>query len=200
MTFAEPIPPITAGRIDTPLGPMLALVDAAGALVGLDFEGSDGTPTFSQRRLAREGLRTGPADPVLIRPIAAQLAEYFAGRRRVFDLPLAPFGTPFQRRVWAALCAIPCGTALTYRDMALQLDRPQAARAVGAANGANPISVIVPCHRLVGSDGTLTAYGGGLYRKAALLELEGARPQTLSLAVQALALPVTLPPGGATSG
>ncbi|OWJ63571.1 methylated-DNA--[protein]-cysteine S-methyltransferase [Inquilinus limosus] len=183
MTFAEPVPPITAGRIDTPLGPMLALVDARGALVGLDFEGSDGTPTFSQRRLAREGLQTGPADAALIRPIAEQLAEYFAGRRREFDLPLAPFGTPFQRRVWAALCAIPCGTALTYRDMALQLDRPQAARAVGAANGANPISVIVPCHRLVGSDGTLTAYGGGLHRKAALLELEGARPATLSLAV-----------------
>jgi methylated-DNA-[protein]-cysteine S-methyltransferase len=183
MIFVDPIPPITAGTIDTPLGPMLALVDAAGALVGLDFDGADGTPTFSQRRVARQGLQTGPADPVALRPVADQLAEYFTGRRRVFDLPMAPFGTPFQCRVWAALCDIPCGTVLTYRDMALRLDRPQAARAVGAANGANPISVVVPCHRLVGSDGTLTAYGGGLHRKAALLELEGARPPGLSLAV-----------------
>ena len=176
MSFADPVPPITAGPVETPLGPMLALLDARGALVGLDFEDGDGTPTFSQRRLAREGLQTGPADPAFIRPVADQLAEYFAGGRRAFDLPLAPFGTPFQRRVWAALCDIPCGTVLTYRDMALRLGRPQAARAVGAASGANPISVVVPCHRLVGSDGTLTAYGGGLHRKAALLELEGAWP------------------------
>lgn len=183
MIFADPIPPITAGRIDTPLGPMLALVDATGALVGLDFEGGDGTPTFSQRRVARQGLQTAPADAAALCPVVDQLGEYFAGRRRAFALPLAPFGTPFQRLVWAALCGIPCGTALTYRDMALRLDRPQAARAVGAANGANPISVVVPCHRLVGSDGTLTAYGGGLHRKAALLELEGARPPALSLAV-----------------
>ncbi|MFE0755090.1 methylated-DNA--[protein]-cysteine S-methyltransferase [Inquilinus sp. NPDC058860] len=176
MMLGEPVPPIAAGPVDTPLGPMLALLDATGALVGLDFEGADGTPTFSQRRVARQGLQTGPADPAALRPVADQLGEYFAGRRRVFDLPLAPFGTPFQRRVWAALCDIPCGVALTYRDLAQRIDRPQAVRAVGAANGANPISVIVPCHRLVGSDGTLTGYGGGLHRKAALLELEGARP------------------------
>lgn len=183
MRLADPVPPITAGTIDTPLGPMLALLDATGALVGLDFEDADGTPTFSQRRVQRQGLQTGPADPTALRPVADQLAEYFTGRRRVFDLPMAPFGTPFQRRVWAALCDIPCGTVLTYRDMAQRLERPQAARAVGAANGANPISVVVPCHRLVGSDGTLTAYGGGLHRKAALLELEGARPPALSLAI-----------------
>ncbi|WP_395677238.1 methylated-DNA--[protein]-cysteine S-methyltransferase [Inquilinus sp.] len=182
MMFADPIPPITAGAVDTPLGPMLALVDAAGSLVGLDFEGADGTPTFSQRRLRRHGLQTGPATPVAIRPVADQLRAYFSGRLRAFDLVLAPFGTAFQREVWAALCAIPFGTALTYRDLAQVIGRPSASRAVGAANGANPISVVVPCHRLVGSDGTLTAYGGGLHRKAALLELEGARPPSLSLA------------------
>ena len=182
MIFADPIPPITAGPVDTPLGPMLALVDAAGALVGLDFEGADGTPTFSQRRLARKGLQTGLADPAALRPIAGSARPNTSpASAGCSTLPLAPFGTPFQRRVWAALCDIPCGTVLTYRDMALRLDRPQAARAVGAANGANPISVIVPCHRLVGSDGTLTAYGGGLHRKAALLELEGARPSALVL-------------------
>ncbi|MGK9230621.1 methylated-DNA--[protein]-cysteine S-methyltransferase [Inquilinus limosus] len=182
ITLAEPIPPIAGGPVDTPLGRMLALVDATGALVGLDFEDADGTPTFSQRRVQRQGLQTGSADPAAIRPIADQLGEYFAGRRRAFDLPLAPFGTPFQRLVWAALCAIPCGVVLTYRDLAQRIDRPQAIRAVGAANGANPISVVVPCHRLVGSDGTLTGYGGDLHRKAALLELEGARPPGLSLA------------------
>ncbi|MDR6294114.1 methylated-DNA-[protein]-cysteine S-methyltransferase [Inquilinus ginsengisoli] len=182
--FSDPILPVTAGLIDTPMGRMLALVDAAGALVGLDFERDDGGPTAGQRQLRRRGLEAAPAGPDSpgLARVRAQLDEYFAGRRRAFDLVLAPLGTPFQHRVWAALCAIPGGVTLSYRDLALRLGEPRAIRAVGTANGANPIAVVVPCHRLIGSDGSLTGYAGGLHRKAALLELEGARPPSLSLA------------------
>ncbi len=104
----------------------------------------------------------------------AQLAEYFAGRRRVFDLPLRPEGTDFQQRVWAVLAGVPWGTTTTYGRIAADLRLPPGtSRAVGAANGANPIPVVLPCHRVIGSDGTLTGYAGGLERKATLLRLEG---------------------------
>ena len=108
-------------------------------------------------------------------PFAAareQLTAYFAGERQEFDLPLNPVGTPFQQQVWAALRAIPYGETRSYREIAEQLGRPTASRAVGAANGRNPISVIVPCHRVVGSSGVLTGYAWGLERKRALLDLE----------------------------
>lgn len=108
-------------------------------------------------------------------PFAAardQLTAYFAGERQAFDLPLNPMGTPFQRQVWEALRAIPYGETRSYREIAEQLGRPTASRAVGAANGRNPISVIVPCHRVVGSSGVLTGYAWGLERKRALLDLE----------------------------
>ena len=101
-----------------------------------------------------------------------QLEEYFAGRRTRFDLPLDLQGTPFQRRVWSALLAIPYGETLTYGELARRIGRPAAARAVGHANGSNPISVIVPCHRLIGANGTLVDYGGGIERKRFLLSLE----------------------------
>jgi methylated-DNA-[protein]-cysteine S-methyltransferase len=101
----------------------------------------------------------------------AQLDEYLAGARRTFDLPLAPVGTPFQQRVWAALLAIPYGETRTYAEVARALGTGP--RAVGLANGRNPLSIVVPCHRLVGSDGTLTGYGGGIARKRELLVLEG---------------------------
>jgi methylated-DNA-[protein]-cysteine S-methyltransferase len=101
-----------------------------------------------------------------------QLTEYFAGARQRFDLELKPAGTPFQRRVWRALREIPPGRTATYGELADRLGRPGAARAVGAANGLNPISIVVPCHRLVGADGSLTGYAGGLERKRFLLELE----------------------------
>jgi methylated-DNA-[protein]-cysteine S-methyltransferase len=102
-----------------------------------------------------------------------QLAEYFDGARTSFDLPLAPSGTAFQRRVWAALLTIPYGATTTYGAIANQIGYPGKARAVGAANGANPISIIVPCHRVIGANGSLTGYGGGLPRKAELLRREG---------------------------
>lgn len=103
---------------------------------------------------------------------AAQLREYFAGERGAFDLELAMRGTPFERRVWRALQDIPYGATLSYGELARRIGEPSAARAVGLANGRNPISVIVPCHRVIGADGTLTGYGGGLERKRILLELE----------------------------
>lgn len=103
---------------------------------------------------------------------AAQLAAYFAGERRDFDLPLAPQGTPFQQRVWDALLAIPYGAVRSYGDVARAIGRPAASRAVGAANGRNPIAIIVPCHRVIGASGQLTGYGGGLPTKRWLLEHE----------------------------
>jgi methylated-DNA-[protein]-cysteine S-methyltransferase len=108
---------------------------------------------------------------VLLRT-AEQLAEYFAGTRRVFDLPMAPRGTGFQRMVWQALLAIPFSETRSYGDVARAIGRPAASRAVGAANGRNPIAIIVPCHRVIGSNGGLTGYGGGLPTKRWLLEHE----------------------------
>ncbi len=107
-----------------------------------------------------------------IREAARQLAEYFAGTRRGFQLPLHMRGTPFQLRVWAALLRIPYGETRTYGALAAQLDCPGAARAVGAANGANPLSIVVPCHRVIAAGGGLGGYGGGLERKRFLLDLE----------------------------
>jgi methylated-DNA-[protein]-cysteine S-methyltransferase len=102
-----------------------------------------------------------------------QLGEYFAGERRAFDLPLAPRGTGFQQRVWQALLAIPYGETCSYSDVARAIGRPAASRAVGAANGKNPIAIVVPCHRVIGASGALTGYGGGLDTKRWLLALEG---------------------------
>jgi len=103
---------------------------------------------------------------------AKQLDEYFAGTRRTFDVPLAPRGTGFQQRVWRALCAIPFGATCSYGELARTIGRPAASRAVGAANGRNPIAIIVPCHRVIGANGTLTGYGGGLATKSWLLDHE----------------------------
>jgi methylated-DNA-[protein]-cysteine S-methyltransferase len=107
--------------------------------------------------------------------VRVQLREYFAGERTAFDLALVMAGTAFERRVWSALTEIPYGETLSYGALARRLGQPSAARAVGLANGRNPISVIVPCHRVIGANGTLTGYGGGLERKRILLELEGAQ-------------------------
>ncbi|MCB0021142.1 MAG: methylated-DNA--[protein]-cysteine S-methyltransferase [Anaerolineales bacterium] len=104
---------------------------------------------------------------------AAQVAEYFAGERRVFDLELAPAGTPFQQAHWQQLLLVAFGEVQTYQEIANRLGKPAATRAVGAANGQNPISIIIPCHRIIGSNGKLTGYGGGLWRKEWLLRHEG---------------------------
>ena len=107
-----------------------------------------------------------------LREAARQLGEYFAGKRQRFELPLAPDGTVFQRKVWAALQAIPYGETRSYGDIAEALGKPKAAMAVGGANGSNPLPILIPCHRVIGADGSLTGYGGGLEIKRFLLELE----------------------------
>jgi methylated-DNA-[protein]-cysteine S-methyltransferase len=120
----------------------------------------------------RLGALTEKADHPVLVETERQLAEYFAGERRAFDVPLSFAGTDFQKRVWAALLAIPFGETRSYGEIADQLGNPGASRAVGAANGRNPISIIAPCHRVVGSNGKLTGFAGGLEAKAYLLDLE----------------------------
>ena len=141
----------------SPLGPIL-LEEEGGAVTGLRFCG-------------QEVPAQGPVSPVLAQA-AAQLAEYFAGQRQSFTVPLAPRGTPFQQEVWRALCAIPYGQTHSYGQLATALGRPSAARAVGGACRRNPIWLMIPCHRVVGASGSLTGYAGGLERKKALLALE----------------------------
>ncbi|MGF1425366.1 methylated-DNA--[protein]-cysteine S-methyltransferase [Kitasatospora sp. LaBMicrA B282] len=150
----------------SPCGP-LTLVAADGVLAGLYM-------TDQRHRPPQESF--GPPDPAepAFRAAADQLAAYFAGELRTFDLELALHGTPFQQRVWQQLRTIPYGETRSYGELAAALGLPNAARAVGLANGRNPIGVIVPCHRVVGADGSLTGYGGGLPRKRRLLALEGA--------------------------
>jgi methylated-DNA-[protein]-cysteine S-methyltransferase len=151
---------------ESPLGTMLLAATDRG-LAGLWFVGQRHGPDSS-------GWREDPAHPVL-REAMAQLADWFAGQRTGFDLPLdLQAGTPFQQDVWAALQAIPHGGTTSYAEIARRLGRPSAARAVGAAVGRNPISIVVPCHRVVGSGGSLTGYAGGIGRKTALLQREGA--------------------------
>lgn len=156
-----------AGRtVPSPVGP-LRLVARDDALVAVLW-----TPD-RPGRVRLGAIREARSHPVLD-AASMQLAEYFAGSRRRFDLPLAPAGTPFQRDVWQALALIPFGEARSYGALADAIGRPRAVRAVGAANGRNPISIIVPCHRLVGASGALHGFAGGLATKAWLLRHEGA--------------------------
>lgn len=150
-------------RVETPLGPLL-LVRTARGLAGAWFDGQKHHPGPIDAPMA--------ADDPLLRDAAAQLLAYFAGERATFDLPLDLQGTPFQRSVWAALLDIDAGVTSTYGRIAQGIGSPAAVRAVGAAVGRNPVSVIVPCHRVLGHDGSLTGYAGGLHRKEALLSLE----------------------------
>ncbi|MEM7405617.1 MAG: methylated-DNA--[protein]-cysteine S-methyltransferase [Pseudomonadota bacterium] len=155
-------------EITTPIGLLLAAFDTDGALHQLVFDASVDRRRLAVRVRAEAAGHARRAAPDLQR----QLDHYFAGRLRRFEIPLALSGTPFQRNVWRALLGIPSGTTSTYGDVAAALGNPAAARAVGAANGLNPISILVPCHRLVGADGGLTGYAGGLSAKQALLDLE----------------------------
>src|SRR6185295_10503338 len=119
----------------------------------------------------RADLQAGPDDN-LFEDVVAQLNEYFAGTRRQFELPLAPAGTPFQQRVWAALLDIPYGQTISYGELASRIGQKSASRAVGLANGSNPLPIVIPCHRVIGANGKLTGYGGGLPIKERLLALE----------------------------
>jgi methylated-DNA-[protein]-cysteine S-methyltransferase len=160
---------IAQTTLSTPLGDALLACSDRG-LCGLWFEGQKDHP-------GELPAPETPQSPVL-RDTATQLADYFAGQRRRFELPLDLHGTPFQRRVWQLLCDIGCGEHRRYGELAQALGTPNAARAVGAAVGRNPVSVIVPCHRVLGQGGALTGYAGGLDRKVALLTLEGVWPPT----------------------
>ncbi|MEV6606536.1 methylated-DNA--[protein]-cysteine S-methyltransferase [Kutzneria sp. NPDC051319] len=146
---------------DSPVGPLTLVADGA-ALIGLYFDGHSRTPR----------IPLGPSDSSGFSGAITQLREYFAGARTTFDLELAPRGSAFELAVWDQLVKIPHGETRTYGQLALALGDPAGAQAVGNANGWNPISIIVPCHRVVGSGGRLTGYAGGLSRKRFLLSLE----------------------------
>ncbi|MFC5498067.1 methylated-DNA--[protein]-cysteine S-methyltransferase [Caenimonas terrae] len=153
-------------RYAGPLGPMIVAATDRG-LAGIWFEG--------QRHLPDTTAWPHAPDHPLLREAVAQLGDYFAGRRTQFELPLdLQGGTAFQQSVWQALLAIPAGGTTSYGDISRRVGRPAAVRAVGAAVGRNPLSIVVPCHRVLGRDGSLTGYAGGLERKSALLALEGA--------------------------
>ena len=157
--------------VDSPIGALLLTGDGH-ALTGLYMLDGGGRPAEGEA-----GFRPRPD---AFGEVAAQLEAYFSGDLKEFSLRLAPSGTRFQLAVWAELTRIPYGSTVSYGDIARALGKsPVASRAVGSANGANPIAVIVPCHRVIGSDGSLTGYGGGLDRKGLLLRLEGAGPATL---------------------
>lgn len=157
--------------MDSPLGAM-RLAASGDKLAGIWFPQHARTPDL-------DTAANGARHPVLV-ATRRQLQEWFDGERRTFDLPLVTSGTPFQRRVWAALREIPFGETRTYTELARRAGRPAAMRAAGAANGRNPFSIVVPCHRVVGADGSLTGYAGGLVAKAWLLSherrLSSARP------------------------
>ncbi|MGH3228465.1 MAG: methylated-DNA--[protein]-cysteine S-methyltransferase [Streptosporangiaceae bacterium] len=174
MTSPFVAPDIDAPRlshiVSSPIGRLLLTGDGH-ALTGLWMLDADRHSTRAS------GLTLSPS---AFTEVERQLSEYFSGDRKEFTVPLAPTGTPFQLAVWRQLTTIPYGSTVSYGDIARALGkRLVASRAVGLANGANPISIIVPCHRVIGADGSLTGYGGGLDRKELLLRLEGAGPVTL---------------------
>jgi len=152
--------------VRSPLGNVIVAGDGEG-LRRVDFEWGR-----YRRVLIPEDWEKDPSFP-LLRRAAAELTLYFQGKLRQFSLPLAPVGTPFQKRVWKELLRIPYGKTLSYTELARRAGRPEAIRAAGSANARNPLSIVIPCHRVVGKDGSLTGYGGGLEKKRALLELEG---------------------------
>jgi|SRR5665213_3420074 len=140
-------------QVETPFGPAWASLDASGAVTAFGFGEGDGN---------------GGSNP----EVARQMEEFFAGKRRTFDFPLAAKGTGFQKRVWAELVEIPFGETISYGELARRIGNPSASRAVGRANATNPIALIVPCHRVIGSNGKLTGYAGGLDLKEKLLDWE----------------------------
>jgi methylated-DNA-[protein]-cysteine S-methyltransferase len=185
-----------ASVFPTPVHEVVLAVDQRGAVKHLDFAGKTSSAELLAR-LARKGALE--LDAARCAPAQGQVMEYFAGRRTAFELALDGDGTPFQKLVWAALCAIPFGATLSYGALARRLGRPQASRAVGRANGTNPISLLVPCHRVIGADGSLTGYGGGLDVKRALLDLEQGRTSLFpgAMPLRSAATPPRSPAAGA---
>lgn len=157
-----PTEPLLYTTVPSPIGELLLAGDLTG-LRHIQFNGRDVTPPPDWQAVT-----------ALPYPVAEQLDSYFAGDLRDFDLPLHPQGTAFQRKVWAALAKIPYGETISYLELAHRMGNPNSVRAVGLANGRNPLPIVVPCHRVVGSNGALVGYAGGLPIKRALLALEGA--------------------------
>ena len=149
-------------QIESPLGPLLLVADDGGLRQIL----------FVNGRHAAQPESSWTEDSKPFSETVLQLRAYFAGKLENFDLPLAPEGTPFQREVWRSLCDIPYGATISYGELAGRIGNPKACRAVGLANGSNPIPIVIPCHRVIGSNGKLTGYGGGLPIKEKLLALE----------------------------
>jgi methylated-DNA-[protein]-cysteine S-methyltransferase len=164
---------LLASRIDTPIGEMLIVADCDGNLRAVDWTDHEAR----MHRLLRlhygdEGFRLEPTDD--LNGLTKAIRSYFAGELTAIDsLPVKTAGTRFQRDVWLALRRIPCGATVSYAELAERINRPTAVRAVGHANGSNPVGVIVPCHRVIGANGSLTGYGGGIERKRWLLKHEG---------------------------
>lgn len=148
--------------IESPIGPLTTEVDETGAVVNIWFS-----------------ARPGPCDPERTAEIDRQLAEYFAGTRQEFDLRLSPKGTEFQHQIWQMLVKIPFGETRSYGDLAKEIGNPGASRAVGRANATNPIPIVVPCHRVIGTNGSLTGFAGGMDAKEWLLDFEGQGRRTL---------------------
>jgi methylated-DNA-[protein]-cysteine S-methyltransferase len=164
-------------RVESPCGDLHLYIDvtdvSGAAIVAILFDVEPG------RRDIRDGhdrscASVGVEDHPLLARASEQLAEYFIGTRTIFDLPLRPSGTAFQRQAWNALLDIPYGSTTSYGEQARRIGKPDAVRAIGAANGRNPIGIVIPCHRVIGANGSLTGYGGGLETKAWLLRHEGA--------------------------
>ena len=158
-------------RIESPAGPLVIAADDTG-LRHIEFH-------RNRHPANRDAWRGG--DNEVLQAAEVQLGEYFAGTRTRFDLPLAPRGTDFQRIVWQELARIPYGETISYVQLAQRVGKPTASRAVGAANGRNPLPIVLPCHRVIGADGALTGFGGGLPMKEFLLQLEGALPDANDL-------------------
>lgn len=155
--------------IDSPVGALLLARNGDGV----------SALQFTRGRQPAEARAEWVRDDAAFADVAAELAEYFDGARDTFTLQIAPRGTPFQQRVWGELCRIPYGETISYGELARRIGQPQAVRAVGLANGANPIAIVIPCHRVIGANGTLTGYGGGLANKRFLLDLERAARGTM---------------------
>ena len=170
---------VATAEIETPIGPMIAAASETHLLL---FEFPHRRMIHTQLDRVRRAMdcELAPGASPMFVMLREQLAEYFAGRRREFTVPLHTPGTPFQVRVWDELRRIPCGATTTYQRVAQAIGQPNAVRAVARANGDNRIAIIIPCHRVIGSNGELVGYGGGLWRKRKLLDLEG-RAESLSL-------------------
>lgn len=174
-TALKDAPVVHATRIPTPLGPMVAAATDRTLLL-LEFVDRRMLPGQFKRLQRSLGCVFVPGENPVFAQARKQLEEYFAGARNTFDIPYETHGTDFQRQVWDALVSIPSGETRSYADIARQVGRPASVRAVARANGDNCLAILVPCHRVIGSDGSLTGYGGGLWRKQRLLDLERRRP------------------------